>query len=94
MTGAAVRLGKMGTALLVLLIAGLVFIGGSALFDSVVNRNPPHNQVVETVLSQVPIALRRFAFSGLHTSPSDSKSNVRTAKVPNPTFRRLSRWLP
>lgn len=78
MNGSVLKLGKVGLAFLVLIIAGIGFIGGSAVFDSLANGNPPESAVTEAVSAQMPSAFRRFALMGLQSVQSGKVDSDRS----------------
>lgn len=63
MPRAPLRLGKSGVLLLALFIAGVGFVGGSALFDALFIRNPTDAQIGAGLAPSVPETYRRFALA-------------------------------
>ncbi|MBL9185844.1 MAG: hypothetical protein JNK23_00055 [Opitutaceae bacterium] len=62
------RLGKSGTFLFVLLMVGVGFVGGSALFDALFIRYPTEAQIGEGIAPSVPESYRRFALTQVTTA--------------------------
>lgn len=62
------RLGKSGALLVALLIVGVGFIGGSALFDLLFIRNPSETQIGAGLVPSVPESYRRFMLTQVTTA--------------------------
>ena len=65
MTGRLERFGTVGMTFLVLIATGVVFVGGSAVFDSLANRRPEADEVAKALIAQSPETFRRFNLLGV-----------------------------
>ena len=76
------RLGKSGVLLLALLIVGIGFVGGSALFDALCIRNPTDAQIGAGLAPSAPESYRRFALAQVTTTATAaSTADRRSATV-------------
>lgn len=66
------RLGKLGSLLLALLIVGIAFIGGSALYDSLFTRKPSEAQITAGIRATLPAMYGRFSVARNEQLPSSS----------------------
>jgi len=85
------RLGRVGVLLVVLLIAGLVFIGGSALVDILFIRAPSDAQITAAIRAKIPEKYRNFVIGRIEpisSSPHSAEITVRSVSF-SPTVLRF-----
>lgn len=68
------RLGKLGAFLVGLLAAGLIYIGGSAVYDLIAIRYPPVSSVSRGIEPHRPAKLKEFVVTAFDFSPKSQLS--------------------